>query len=626
MHPYRGEFIRIKPCGLPPLLVTPDHAVFVASHAAGPVHKLPAHQVNTAHFMVVPKPEGESTQPTLDVARLLHPFVGVFRRSRQRKASIALLTELAGAGGRRRTSTDIGRQLGYHPAYVRTLLSKVRRGCLSPDSEEIGNDLVQRDGHVRFKAEKGSGIPCRLPLNADLARLLGYYCAEGHVTAQRGRPNSRRLIFSFGRHESDLADAARALIEALFHKHPVVRQRRTTLTVEIGSSSLALLFEDLCGAKSRSKRVPAVLFTAPTEVVGAFLDAYFHGDGCRQPGYVVTNTVSADLAFGVLALLCRVGIFPYYYATPRAGTQMIEGREVRQSPTLHYVKCRREAWDGHPAVQRVPYVDTPHAFYVPIRKISRLPYDGPVYNLEVADEDHSYIAGGLAVGNCQNFETSQIGEGEEVGPPDLARMMLRLQEEGCHNINFVTPEHVVPQILEALLHAVEGGLRLPLVYNTSAYDSVHSIALMDAVVDVYMPDFKLWDRERSRRYLLAPNYPEAARTVIRAMHEQVGPLKVTEDGLAVRGVLVRHLVMPGLLEDTHAIMDWLAGLSADTYVNIMDQYYPAYRAKTEEKFRDINRRTRPAELDEAFAHARAAGLWRFDSRWRQMPASARLWA
>lgn len=227
---------------------------------------------------------------------------------------------------------------------------------------------------------------------------------------------------------------------------------------------------------------------------------------------------------------------------------------------------------------------------------------------------------------CQNFETSQIGEGEEVGPRDLARMMLQLQEEGCHNINFVTPEHVVPQILEALLCAVEGGLRLPLVYNTGAYDSAHSIQLMDGVVDVYMPDFKLWDRERSRRYLLAPNYPDAARTVIRAMHEQVGPLKVTEDGLAVRGVLVRHLVMPGMLADTHAIMGWLADLSPDTYVNIMDQYYPAYRAKTEEKFRDINRRIMRTELEEALAHARAAGLWRFDSRWRRMPASARLWA
>ena len=217
---------------------------------------------------------------------------------------------------------------------------------------------------------------------------------------------------------------------------------------------------------------------------------------------------------------------------------------------------------------------------------------------------------------CQNYETSQKGEGEEVGPRDLARLMLRLQGHGCHNVNFVTPEHVVPQILEALPYAIEWGLRLPLVYNTSAYDSLHSIGLMDGVADLYMPDFKLWDPERARRYLLAPDYPEAARRVIRAMHEQVGELRVNEDGLAVRGVLLRHLVMPGLLDDTREIMRSIVGLSADTYVNLMDQYYPAWKAKTEGKYQDINRKVQAVEMETAYAHARAAGLWRFDRRWR----------
>ena len=216
---------------------------------------------------------------------------------------------------------------------------------------------------------------------------------------------------------------------------------------------------------------------------------------------------------------------------------------------------------------------------------------------------------------CQNFETSQIGEGEDVSPGDLAAIMLRLQSEGCHNINFVTPEHVVPQILEAVLLAVHGGLRLPIVYNTSSYDSQHSIRLMDGVADIYMPDFKLWDRERSRRYLLAPDYPEVAQLVVRAMHEQVGELMVNEDGLAVRGVLVRHLVMPGMLEDTREIMQYLAGLSRDTYVNVMDQYYPAWKAKTTHQ--EINRRVLPREMEEAMASAREAGLWRLDCRWRR---------
>jgi putative pyruvate formate lyase activating enzyme len=228
---------------------------------------------------------------------------------------------------------------------------------------------------------------------------------------------------------------------------------------------------------------------------------------------------------------------------------------------------------------------------------------------------------------CQNFETSQFGEGTEVTASELAGMMLDLQRIGCHNINFVTPEHVVPQILEALVIAVECGLRLPLVYNTSAYDSVESIQLMDGLVDIYMPDFKLWDSDHCRKYLVASDYAEAARRVIAAMHAQVRDLKVDENGLALRGVLVRHLVMPGLLDDTREIMCWIAkDLSPDTYVNVMDQYYPAHKAETEPRFAEINRGITGNEFCGAIQLARNAGLWRFDTRWRNViPHGAPVW-
>jgi putative pyruvate formate lyase activating enzyme len=220
---------------------------------------------------------------------------------------------------------------------------------------------------------------------------------------------------------------------------------------------------------------------------------------------------------------------------------------------------------------------------------------------------------------CQNFEISQRGTGDEVSPRDLARMMIDLQRAGCHNINFVTPEHVVPQILEALPHAIELGLRLPLVYNTSSYDSLDSIALMDGIVDVYMPDFKLWDEERCRKYLIARDYRDVACRVVRAMHAQVGDLRVDEDGLALRGVLLRHLVMPGMLDDTRAIMHFIGEeLSTDTYVNVMDQYAPAWKAASESKFADVNRRASSNEMADAYTPARRAGLWRFDQRWRRI--------
>jgi len=209
---------------------------------------------------------------------------------------------------------------------------------------------------------------------------------------------------------------------------------------------------------------------------------------------------------------------------------------------------------------------------------------------------------------CQNFDISQRAAGDEVSPKRLAEMMLALQVQGCHNINFVTPEHVVPQILEALPFAVEEGLRLPIVYNTSAYDSLDSIQLLDGIVDIYMPDFKFWDDDKASRYLKADNYPKTARRVIKEMHRQVGDLMLDEKGLAQRGLLLRHLVMPGDLEGTRAIMQWVAGeRSPQTYVNVMSQYRPAYKTQ---RYADINRPTTSAEYRQAVALAGEAGLTR----------------
>jgi putative pyruvate formate lyase activating enzyme len=219
---------------------------------------------------------------------------------------------------------------------------------------------------------------------------------------------------------------------------------------------------------------------------------------------------------------------------------------------------------------------------------------------------------------CQNWETSQGGAGEEVSPRDLAAMMLELQERGCHNLNWVTPEHVVPQILEAMPYAIEGGLRLPIVYNTGGYDSLHSLALVDGIVDIYMPDFKYWDPKLSARLLGDKDYPEVARAALREMHRQVGDLWTDEDGLARRGLLIRHLVMPEATGDAARIFEWLATeLGTETYVNVMDQYHPEGRVlRSPEKYPEISRRTSPDEHEAALEAARRAGLHRFDTRRR----------
>jgi putative pyruvate formate lyase activating enzyme len=197
---------------------------------------------------------------------------------------------------------------------------------------------------------------------------------------------------------------------------------------------------------------------------------------------------------------------------------------------------------------------------------------------------------------CQNWDISQQAAGKASSAEDIAGLMLVLQEQGCHNINLVTPEHVAPLVIEAMAVAVPAGLRLPVVYNTSAYDALSSLRLLDGLIDIYMPDFKFWTRESSRRLVKAKDYPERAREAILEMYRQVGDLRFGSEGLARRGLLVRYLVMPGQLEEAAAIFRWLAdSVSTDTYVNIMAQYRPEYQVRGHcvnsrpEKYPDIRR-------------------------------------
>jgi putative pyruvate formate lyase activating enzyme len=197
--------------------------------------------------------------------------------------------------------------------------------------------------------------------------------------------------------------------------------------------------------------------------------------------------------------------------------------------------------------------------------------------------------------------------------------MLALQDRGCHNINLVTPEHVVPQILQALPLAIDGGLRLPIVYNTSAYDSLDSLALLDGIVDIYLPDLKVWTSGRARRYLRMPGYPQVARAAVTEMNRQVGPLQLGADGLARRGLLLRHLVMPGMVDETESVLRYVAEeLGTGTYVDLMAQYYPAGLVGTSSRdgYQEIDRRLARDEYQRAVAFARELGLRRLDERSR----------
>jgi putative pyruvate formate lyase activating enzyme len=213
---------------------------------------------------------------------------------------------------------------------------------------------------------------------------------------------------------------------------------------------------------------------------------------------------------------------------------------------------------------------------------------------------------------CQNWEISWKGEGGALGDAELAAIMLRLQDMGCHNINFVSPSHVVAQVLAALAIAAERGLRLPLVYNTGGYDSPEALALLDGVIDVYMPDLKYGDPELARTYSHIRDYPRFNQAAVREMHRQVGDLVLDQDGLALRGLLVRHLVLPDGIAGTEEVMRFLAEeISTETYINVMDQYRPCFKA---ERSPGVERALMTAEFDQAVAIAGRYGLGRLDHR------------
>lgn len=210
---------------------------------------------------------------------------------------------------------------------------------------------------------------------------------------------------------------------------------------------------------------------------------------------------------------------------------------------------------------------------------------------------------------CQNHTISQGDEGVEVDSGQLASIMVSLQKQGCHNINFVTPSHVVPMIAAALPAAIEKDLSVPLVFNSSGYDATDTLKLLDGIIDIYMPDFKFWDAASAKRYAAAPDYPGRAREALTEMHRQVGDLEIDGQGIAVKGVLVRHLVMPGGLEETQSILTYLASLSKNIYVNVMEQYRPLFKAS---QFPPIDKPLSHAEYEQALSYAADLGLKRLE--------------
>ena len=395
-HPYRGELINIKPYYLPALRCTPDHRVY----ATDDIHKQPvlvyARDLTRDFYLAVSKAFKFSSPQVIDSEQLLGMYQVTYQTPwKLSKDDMQAVMDLSARG---KSSREIGAMFGKSGSYIRHLRVKIRDGRVT--DTKTSRAYVE-NGFLRFPNERQPGLPVKIELDAELAELLGYYCAEGSIVGSDRRPNSFNINFSFSKKEGHLAGRVIQLLKNCFGVEGRLVWRDTTLSVSASKASLALLLKTLAGERSTKKQVPEMLFDASREIVMAFLDAYIEGDGHKRAnGKVTSTTVSKKLAYGVAWLALKCGYLPSIYDAEMPEQATIQGRVVRRSPHQYTV-----VWYETNEVQR-KVIETKDFHLVPLRGIETEPFDGDVFNMEV-DEEHNYLAGFFLVSNCQNWLTSQ---------------------------------------------------------------------------------------------------------------------------------------------------------------------------------------------------------------------------
>ena len=442
-RPYAGELVSLRAACCPPIQATPNHGIYAAHRTdLATIRNIPAGELTTDHFLVVPKRAPGVSDVIIHTRDWLVRLDIGRHASRGRRIETWQLAQLLRMDG---TSGEIAAALGYHPTYVRKLRCDLARGALAPCEGPRDIPVIAHDGRVRFLGEKTNGAPESLVVTTDFAWLLGIFCAEGAITSPLDRPNSFRISFCFGKHEGELIARTARLLTDIFEVRPLIVPRRTTITVEMGRTSIARLFEALCGRGAHNKQVPPPVLMSPAPVMRAFLEGYLAGDGHRNATHAVGLTVSERLALGLFELGLHLGILPTYFEHTPAPTKQLEGRTVSQSK-FFIVKYLRKRFD--PGVDLRPERSRWHErdayFLVPLRHIQRVAYSGPVYNLEVSDPDHSYLAPFLAVANCQNWDISKSRDMDRLmdraSPEAIARAAV---DSGARSVAFTYNDPVI---------------------------------------------------------------------------------------------------------------------------------------------------------------------------------------
>lgn len=580
-HPYSGKLAVIKPFYLPELRCTPDHHVYATDDVATPPEKIQARLLTNKHYLAIPRQYTFSTPQIIDCENALRNYSTTYRvpwdLSDQDRAWIQA------ASDKGVTSREIGVKLGKSASYIRHVRGKLRNG--RGGNTRTGAALLEEE-YLRFPNEHRPGIPRTIPLDERMARVLGYYCAEGSVVSGKQRPNSHVLNFTFSLDERAQADEVESLLAELLGVKAFTVKRDATLNVTVSKSSAALLFKALCAAGAKYKRVPMQLFDAPRSVVESFLEAYAKGDGHRyQNGKSSITTTSTELAYGIAWLALKLGYLPSIYDAKPSLVGKILGRTVNRAPHQYSV-----VWYKDVKVER-RVIETKDYYLVPLRSVSFQDYDGLVYNLQVENE-HNYLANFFLVSNCQNWDISQALRDSEAGRPPSLVTPKQLVEIGkrtgaravvsSYNEPLITSEWAV----EVFKQASAIGFLCAYVSNGNATREV--LEYIKPYVRAYKIDLKSM-RDKNYRQLGAPL--DHILDGIKMVHEMGFWLEIVT------------LIVPGFNDSDEELRDaaqFIASISRDIPWHVT-AFHQDYRMQS-------NSNTTANDLLRACEIGRAAGL------------------
>src|SRR2546430_3370807 len=518
-HLYSGKVLRIRPFYLPGFECTPEHGVF-ASIGGGPVRKIEAKELKIGDFLAIPRSK-EDGPSTLEVERLIQPQ--------------------------------------------------------TPPKYKYAIDLRTSEGRISWSSERGPGIPAKLQLTAELARLLGYYCAEGSVSWHAKRANSGSVWFSFGSHEEPRIQDVERLLHQVFGTQSRRSRQENRVAVIAPGASLASFFRNLCGDSSATKRVPSfILQSRNPKVLRGFVTGYLNGDGYvtkgKGAGFVLGSTsVSRTLTYGVAQILFALVQGPRVYQSRNRPTYQIEGRTVSRADD-HMIRLlvdevslnpEEAAWMSSP----VRVLQRPDYILLPIRTIEEADYVGPVYNIEV-EEDHSYTANFMAVSNCQNADISQRRkvEGIEVEPQDVVRMTL---EQGCQGLAYTynQPTIFIEFARDIGMMARKAGLLN--IFVSNGYDTPETVAEMPKFLDCVTVDFKgSGETNFVRKYINIPNADPIFQTLLDTRDTKKIHIEITD------------LIVPQVGDDLNAarkLSKWVYdNLGPDTPIHFL-RFHPDYK-------------------------------------------------